>query len=141
MSEKLSKEAENILTERFGKDSVIALATTENGTPYVRYVNGFYDAGAFYVITHRLSGKMMQIKNNPEVAIAGEWFTAHGAGIDMGYFEAEENDKKKKKLRLAFEEWIDNGHNDFNDKNTIILCIRLTNGTLFSNGKRYEIEF
>ena len=63
MSEKLSKEAENILTERFGKDSVIALATIENGTPYVRYVNGFYDAGAFYVITHRLSGKMMQINS------------------------------------------------------------------------------
>ena len=39
----------------------------------------------------------MQIKNNPEVAIAGEWFTAHGAGIDMGYFESEENAENAKK--------------------------------------------
>ena len=29
--EKLGSEAEKILSERFGKDNVIALATTENG--------------------------------------------------------------------------------------------------------------
>ena len=31
--EKLTKEAEMIMTERFGKDSIIALATTINGIP------------------------------------------------------------------------------------------------------------
>ena len=36
---KFSREAEQIMIERFGKDAIIALATTENGTPYVRYVN------------------------------------------------------------------------------------------------------
>jgi hypothetical protein len=30
------------MKERFGKDSVIALATEENGIPYVRYVNAYY---------------------------------------------------------------------------------------------------
>ena len=35
---KFSLEAEQIMIERFGKDAIIALATTENGTPYVRYV-------------------------------------------------------------------------------------------------------
>lgn len=37
--QKLSGEAEQILVERFGKDTVIALATTENGVPHVRSVN------------------------------------------------------------------------------------------------------
>ena len=39
---KLSGEAEKIMTERFGKDVVIALATVENDMPYVRYVNAYY---------------------------------------------------------------------------------------------------
>lgn len=38
MLKKLSKEAEDILIERFGKDTIIALATVENGMPYVRSV-------------------------------------------------------------------------------------------------------
>ena len=40
-------EAEIILTERFGKDTVVALATIDNYTPYVRYVNAYYEKGAF----------------------------------------------------------------------------------------------
>lgn len=35
---KLDEEVEKIMIERFGKDTVIALATIENGIPYVRYV-------------------------------------------------------------------------------------------------------
>ena len=40
--EKLSREVENILIDRFGKDSIIALATTEGAKPNVRRVNSFY---------------------------------------------------------------------------------------------------
>ena len=52
---KWTQEAETILQERFGKDSVIALATIEDGKPWVRNVNAFYEDGAFYVITYGLS--------------------------------------------------------------------------------------
>ena len=51
---KLSEEAEKIMIERFGKDTVIALATVENEVPYVRYVNAYYENGAFYIITYAL---------------------------------------------------------------------------------------
>ena len=81
---KISREAEQIMIERFGKDTIIALATTENETPYVRYVNAYYENGAFYIITYALSNKMKHIKDNPAVAIAGEWFTAHGKGVEPG---------------------------------------------------------
>jgi len=135
---KISQEAEKIMTERFGKDTVIALATAENGVPYVRYVNAYYEHGAFYIITHALSNKMKHIENNSSIAIAGEWFSAHGNGINLGSFGKEDNRATAEKLKKIFSEWIDNGHNDFDDENTIILCVELTDGLLLSHGTRYE---
>ena len=134
----ISSEAEKIMMERFGKDTVIALATVEDGVPYVRSVNAYYENGAFYIITYARSNKMRQIENNPIVAISGEWFTSHGKGINLGYFKREENQFIAEKLKIAFSEWIDNGHNDFDDENTIILCVKLTDGLLLSHGTRYE---
>ena len=133
-----SQEAEQVMIERFGKDTIISLATTENTTPYVRYVNAYYENGAFYIITYALSNKMQHIRANPVVAIAGEWFTAHGKGVNLGYFGKKENRMIADKLKNVFAEWIDNGHNNFGDENTIILCIELTDGLLLSYGTRYE---
>ena len=134
----LCKEAEQIMIERFGRDTIIALATTENDMPYVRYVNAYYENGAFYIITHALSNKMQHIKADPVVAIAGEWFTAHGKGISLGYFGKRENCMIAEKLKKVFTEWIDNGHTDFDDENTIILRVELTDGLLFSHDTGYE---
>lgn len=139
--EKLNSETKRIMIERFEKDNIIALATSENGIPYVRNVDAFYEDGAFYIITYALSDKMKQIEKNPTVAIAGDWFTAHGKGINLGYFGKSENKDIAAKLRKAFRTWIDNGHNNFDDENTCILCIQLTDGVLFSHGTRYDIDF
>ena len=103
---KMSPEAEKIMIERFGKDTVIALATVKDDVPYVRSVNAYYENGAFYIITHALSNKMKQIKSNPTVAISGDWFTAHGKGINLGYFRKEENHVIAEKLKKVFAEWI-----------------------------------
>lgn len=139
--QKLTKEIESILSGRFGRDSIVALATSVDNIPYVRNVDAFYEDGAFYVLTHGLSGKMKQIERNPTVALAGDWFTAQGTGVNLGYFGKEENAHIADKMRQVFSAWIDNGHNDFDDKNTCILCIQLISGVLFSNGTRYEIDF
>lgn len=135
---KLSSEAEEIMIERFGKDTVIALATVEHEVPYVRKVNAYYEDGSFYIITYALSNKIKQIEKNQNVAIAGDWFTAHGKGNNLGYFGKEENRIIAEKLKIVFAEWIDNGHNNFDDENTIILCVELTDGLLLSHGTRYE---
>lgn len=135
---RFSEEVEELLKERFAKDSIIALATTVKGIPYVRNVDSFYENGAFYVLTYGLSGKMKQIEENPIVALAGEWFTAHGRAINLGYFGKAENENIAKKMLEVFSAWIDNGHNDFSDVNTCILRIELTTGVLFADGKRYE---
>lgn len=135
---KMSSDAEKIMNERFGRDTVIALATVEHETPYVRNVNAYYENGSFYVITYALSNKMKQMEKNANVAIAGDWFTAHGRGENLGYFGSEENRVIAEKLRSVFAGWIGNGDNDFDDENTVILRIRLTDGLLLSHGTRYE---
>ena len=133
-----SQKAEIVMTERFGKDTVIALATIENEVPDVRYVNAYYEQGTFYVITHALSKKMRQIAKHSIVAIAGEWFTAQGKGSSLGYFGKEENHEIAEKLKNVFAEWIENGHFDFTDEHTIILRIELTSGLLLSHGTKYK---
>jgi len=138
---KLTKETEAILRERFGKDSIVALATAVDNIPYVRYVDAFYENGAFYVLTHALSNKMKQIEQNPTVALSGEWFTAQGIAINSGYFGKADNAYIASRMKQVFSAWIDNGHNDFSDVNTSILCVKLTRGVLFSNGVRYDIDF
>ena len=139
--EKLTEMTESIMKERFGKDNVIALATVGDGEPYVRYVNAYYEEGVFYIITYALSNKMRQIEKSGAVSIAGDWFTAKGKGVSLGHFGKPENVEMAKKLHEVFAEWINNGHNDFTDENTIILKVELTEGVLFSQGKRYHIDF
>ena len=139
--EKLNPEIEKILTERFYKDSLIALATVSHGVPAVRVVDAFYENKASYVLTHALTGEMKQIAENPHVVIAGDWFTANGTGVNLGYFGNENNARIASKMRELFAAWIDNGHNNFEDENTCILETRLKDVVLSADGKRYEIDF
>ena len=138
---KHNETTNQILTERFGKDSLIALATVADGIPHVRTVDAVYIGGAFYVVTYSLSGKMRQIAKNPVVAVSGEWFTAHGIGENLGHVLLSENKAVMDILRAAFAAWYDNGHTNEADPNTCLLKIRLTDGVLFADGIRYDIEF
>lgn len=139
--QKLTPEIEAVLNERFGHDNLIPLATLDGGFPAVRNVNAYYENGAFYVITYASSNKMKQLVRNASCAVCGEWFSAQGIGVSLGWVKAPDNLELFDKLKRVFAGWIDNGHNDFDDKNCIILKIRLTNGTLFSHGTKYEIDF
>ena len=134
-------EALRTMDVRFGCDSLISIATCVGDMPYVRAVNAYYENGAFYVITYALSNKMKQLAENPNIAICGEWFTAHGIAENMGHVLAEKNADMLDKLQTVFAEWYDNGHIDESDPNTIILRIRLTHGVLFDHGTRYELDF
>ena len=135
------KPEEKILTERFGKDSLIALATVADGVPHVRTVDAVYTNGAFYAVTHALSGKMQQIDKNPVVAICGEWFTAHGRGENLGHVLLPENQAIMEILRDAFAAWYGNGHVNEADPNTCLLKIALTDGVLYADGVRYDVYF
>ena len=138
---KITSEIAAIMNERFGHDTLIALATVDGDSPAVRTVDAYYEDGCFYTVTYGLSGKMQHIAKNPKVAICGEWFTAHGVGESLGHILLPENVAMADKLRAAFAAWYSNGHTNEADPNTIILRIRLTDGVLFHHGTRYEIDF
>ena len=133
-----NSEAEAIMQERFGGDSLISLATCRGNIPSVRTVNATYQGGSFYIITYGTSRKMEDIQANPTVGICGDWFTCHGTGESLGWFQKEENRELAATLRKIFASWIDNGHNNFDDENTIILRVTVTDAVLMSHGRRFE---
>ena len=141
MNEKSMEIVKDILEKRFKKDSIIAIATAIDGMPHVRNVDGFYENGCFYVITSLKSSKMKQILINPNVAISGEWFTAHWIGENIGWIKNEENTTIAQNLREAFASWYGNGHINEENPNNIILRIKLTDGILFADGTKYKIDF
>lgn len=128
-----------ILSERFSKDSLMALATVDSdGLPWVRTIDAIFYEDSFYTITYALSNKMKHIENNPNVAISGEWFSGHATGENLGHIKLKENQEIADRLRTAFSSWYGNGHINEDDPNTIILRVKLTDGTLFSNGTEYK---
>ena len=135
-------EAMAIMNERFGKDSLIAVATTDGSRMHNRIVDAYFEDGAFYVTTHALSNKIKQVEANPEVAVcAVDWFSGHGTGRNLGWVLEPQNAGIRQKLREAFE-WYEHANNE-QDKNCCILEIRLTDGMLIKdhNALRYQIDF
>ena len=135
-----SQEARDIMQERFGHDSLIALATVEDGLPWVRTVNGYSEDGSFYVLVNSTTNKMRQIAKEPRVAISGDWFTGHGVAEDLGQLLEPQHAELFGRLKAAFAAWYDNGHMQEDDPNSRILQVRITDGVLFSHGTRYEIH-
>ncbi len=134
----MSPEMNAELIERFSKDSLLALATVSGDTPHVRAVNAYYMDGAFYCVTNATSNKMKQIEKNPKVGLCGEWFTGHGAAASLGHVLLESNRAIMDILRPAFAAWYSMGHVDEQDPNTILLEIKLTDGVLMKQGRRFS---
>lgn len=134
----MNAEIHALLAERFSKDSLIALATTDGSTPSVRAVDAYYLDGAFYCVTYAQSGKMKQIEKNPIVGICGEWFTGHGSAENLGHVLLESNGALMDILRPAFAAWYSLGHVDESDPDTILLRIKLTDGVLMKDGQRFS---
>ena len=141
MSGQFPQEAREIMQERFGHDSLIALATVEDGLPSVRTVNGYYEDGAFYALVNGQTNKMRQIAKEPRVAVCGDWFAGHGVAEDLGWMLEEKNAELLGRIKAAFAAWYDNGHMNERDPQSRILRVRMTDGVLFSHGTRYEIDF
>jgi len=141
MKEKINSDIQKNMDERFGHDTLISVATIENGIPHVRIVDSYYEDGTFYTLTHAHSNKMKNINANPTVALCSEWFTAHGIGENIGHPCDDKNAEIAKKLRVIFSDCYCNDKNKDSNPDTCILCIRLTDGILIHDGIKYEIDF
>lgn len=145
-------EAMKLLDEKLGnKDGLISLSTIalEPGAdgksrPAARIVDAYYEDGAFYTVTNATSGKMLQIAQNPEVAVCVivENFTADGIAENMGWVCEEKNVQIMTKLREIFAAWYHIANND-EDPNTCLLRVRLTKGLWNDSHKgiRNEVDF
>lgn len=141
MKEKVNSDIQKNMDERFGHNTLISLATMNNGIPYVRIVNSYYEDGKFYTLTRAQSNKMKNISSNPTVALCSEWFTAHGIGENIGHTCEEKNAEIAKKLRAIFSNSFCNENNPDSNPDTCILCISLTDGLLIHDGIKYDIDF
>jgi len=137
------EEGLKLIEERCGngKDNAISLCTitmdknADGGPmPYVRDVDAFYEDGVFYVTTNAKSTKMNQIARNNQVAfsVCTEWFSGNGIGENLGWVLDPKNAEIRIKLRQAFAAWYDFA-NDENNKDSIILAIRITRATVLKD--------
>jgi len=136
------EKAMNIMVERFSKDTLVAVATTDGKRLYNRIIDAYYENGAFYISTYALSNKIKHIETNPEVAICStDWFSGHGVGKNLGWVLDPQNAEIREKIRKAFT-WYDDVNNE-QDKNCCFLEIRLTDGMLIKDHHaiRYQIDF
>jgi len=132
-----------LMTEQFGKDTLIALATFDGSNIHNRMVDAYYEDGAFYVSTDARSSKMQQIAGHPQVAIASpDWFSGHGIGENLGWILDPKNAALREKLRTAFAGWYEFAANE-QDQNSCILKITLTDGMLIKDHHaiRYQVDF
>ena len=145
-------EAMRVLQEKFGNQdalislSTIALSNNEAGKPVpaARLVSVYYEDGCFYTVTYATTAKVLQITQNPEVAICYivENFTANGIAENLGWVCDEKNKALMDKIRPIFAGWYNDANND-EDPNTVLIRIRMTNGVWNDAhaGIRNEIDF
>lgn len=141
----------DLQTKLGAKEGLIALASiaqphTSISTPQpaARLVSSYYENGAFYFTTHATTAKILQITENPAVALCVivESFTADGVAENLGWVCAPENAAIMAKLRVAFADWYADA-NDDNDPDTCVVRIKLTKGrwNFPHEGRQQYIDF
>jgi len=130
-------DAIKIMTERFGKDCLISIATLNGSRPAVRTVRAYYQDGAFYTITYTLSSMMRQIAANPDIAVSSKWFTANALGENLGWVCDKSNADIMSNLREALADRYPGAGIDEEDQNTCLLRVRLSNGLLTDYDRNY----
>ena len=129
-----------VLEELFAKDYQFALATSEDNVPSVRFVDTFYDNGAFYVVTYANSLKVLEIEGNDKVALCNQCYRFSGVAHNIGHPLREENKEIRAKLIKVFEPWYFK-HNNENDKNMCYVKIQLRHGFFYKDRTGYDVDF
>jgi general stress protein 26 len=136
----LFAEAIQVMTEQFGHDVALSLATVSGDRPNVRVVNAYFAEDAFYVTTYGLSNKMKEIAANPQVAICHNLFVAHGTGANLGSPVSDTNSALRVVLREVFCAFYDRHVNEA-DPNTCILQVTLSDAAVFTRDFKYLVDF
>ena len=129
------------MIELFGRDYQFALSTAKNNIPSSRYVDTYFDGKSFYVATHRLSQKAVEIAENPNISLCCQKMHAFsGQAKSIGHPLNLENAEIRSALTKAFEPWYFK-HNNESDENMCYIRIDPTAGFFHKDGIGYKIHF
>ncbi|WP_242878777.1 pyridoxamine 5'-phosphate oxidase family protein [Clostridium beijerinckii] len=95
----------NILEVLFAKDYQFALATSNDNIPSVRFVDTFYDNGAFYIVSYAKSQKVQEIEKDNKISMCNKLYHFTGIAHNIGHPLLEKNYGIREKLIKAFEPW------------------------------------
>ena len=129
-----------VLEELFSRDYQFALATTSKGIPSVRFIDTFYDNGAFYIVTYAKSQKVLEIEENPRVALCNKLYSFNGTAENIGHPLKEENKEIRNKLIDVFEPWYFK-HNNEDDENMCYLKVEIIDGFFYKDSIGYSMNF
>lgn len=130
----------NVLAELFAKDYQFALATSNDNVPSVRFVDTFYDNGAFYIVSYAKSQKVKEIENNHKISMCNKLYRFTGTAYNIGHPLSEKNHAIREKLTKAFEHWYFE-HNNESDENMCYMKIELKQGFFYKDGTGYKVDF
>ncbi|MFW6679155.1 pyridoxamine 5'-phosphate oxidase family protein [Lacrimispora sp. AGF001] len=134
------EEGLGVLETLFARDYQFALATSNNNIPAVRFIDTFYDNGAFYIVTSRKSNKVKEIKHNPVVSLSKDLYRFTGIARNIGHPLLKGNLKIREKLIKVFEPWYF-AHNNENDENMCYIKVNLSQGLFYKDGTGYKVNF
>lgn len=134
------EKVEDVMVDLFQKDYQFALATAKDNTPSVRYIDTYYQEGAFYVVTYALSQKVKEIMENGQVSLCHKLYRFRGNAINIGHPLKEENLAIREKLVQAFQPWYF-AHNNEKDENMCYVKIELEEGFVYKDGSGYKVNF
>jgi len=128
------------MQEIFQRDYQFALATICQNKPTVRFVDTYFDGNAFFVVTYATSQKVMDIADNPHVALTcRQLHSFNGVATNIGHPLNPENKVIRKKLIEVFGDWYFK-HNNEDDSNMCYLRIVPISGFFHCDGTGYRIN-
>ena len=129
-----------VLEELFGKDCTFVLATTKDNVPSTRVVDTYYENGVFWVVTYATTKKVIELSENPSVALCNNFFNFKGKAYNTGHPLDENNKEIREKLMRVFEPWY-LAHNNENDKHMCYVKIEPESGFFHKDGTGYDVDF
>jgi len=134
------EEAVRAMETLYGQDVPMSLATADGDQPNVRMIDVYFWGGAFYAVTHMKSHKMLEIAQNPRVALNHVLFVAKGEAENLGHPLAPGNGALRVELQRAFHKFYFR-HVDENDPDTCILKIAPKWALVFADDCKYVADF
>ena len=134
------KNTITLMEEMFSRDYQFAMATTVNDIPSLRFIDTYFENGAFYVVTYANTDKVKEIAVNPNMALCSrKGYSFSGKAYNIGHPLLPENSDIRSKLIKAFKPWYFKHNNE--DDNICILKIEPKSGFVHKDGIGYNINF